>query len=152
MSIQVTPIQWLDAVLQFMAGQWARGKNTDGDLYAMFVEKSHLEIEPGYFLKVLERLVMDKYINKELQDPFKEVGNTPLLKSYYSINFDGELFHQMGGYAAEAENASLRKRIEEDRLNRAENTSQRLNRLTFWLVIGTVSLAIIEIIKLFLGR
>jgi hypothetical protein len=152
MNIQQNPIQSLDAVLKFMAGPWARGKNTDGDLHAMFVEKSQIEIEPGYFLKVLERLVQDKYINKELQDPFREVGNTPLLKSYYSINFDGEFLNQMGGYAAEAENAALRKRIEEDRLNRAENTSKRLNKLTFWLVIGTVSLAIIEIIKLFLGR
>jgi hypothetical protein len=152
MSTQLTPIQSLDAVLKFMAGPWAKGKNTDGDLHPIFVKKSQLEMEPGYFLKVLERLVRDKYIDKELQDPFNKVGNTPLLWSYYYINFDGELFHQMGGYAAEAENTALRKRIEEDRLNRAENTAKRLNRLTFWLVIGTVSLAIIEIIKLFLGR
>jgi hypothetical protein len=51
------------------------------------------------------------------------------------------------GYAAEAENTALRKRIE-DRLNLAENTAKGLNRLTFWLVIETVSFAIIEIIKL----
>jgi hypothetical protein len=152
MNKQLTPLQSLDAVLTFLAGPWARGKSTDGDLYAMFVKKSQHEMEPGYFLKVLERLVQDKYIHKELQDPFKGVGNTPLRRNYYSINFDGELFHEMGGYAAEAENTGLRKRIEEDRLNRAENTAKRLNRLTFWLVIGTVSLAIIEIIKFLLDR
>ena len=152
MDQQLSPIQSLDVVLKFMAGQWARGKSTDGDLYAMFTKKSQIEMTPGRFLKVLERLVQDKYVHKELDDPFKEVGNTSLLVNYYSINFDGELFCQIGGYAEQEKKAVLKDRIEEERLNRAENTAKRLNRLTFWLVIGTISLAVIEVIKLLLGR
>jgi hypothetical protein len=148
---QLTPIESLDTVLNFMAGPWARSKGTDGDLYALFTQKSQIKMEPGYFLKVLERLVKDNYLNKELEDPFKEVGSTALLRAYYFINFDGELFHQRCGYGAEEKDAALKRRMEEDRLNRAEFTAKRLNTLTFWLAIGTVSLAIIEIIKIFLG-
>lgn len=152
MTQQLDPIQSLDAVLKFMAGPWTRGRNTDGELYALFVQKGQIKMEPGYFLKVLERLVKDQYIHKELDDPFKGVGNTPLLASYYAINFDGELFFRRGGYAADEQNNALAKRLAEDRLIRSENTAKRLNRLTFWLVIGTVSLAIIEIVKIFLER
>jgi hypothetical protein len=152
MNKQLTPIQSLDAILEFMASHWARGKSTDGELYTMFMKRNQIEMEPGYFLKVLERIVKDRYINKELQDPFKEIGNTALLRNYYSINFDGELFNQLGGYTAEASNTTLKMRIEEERLNRAENNAKRLNGLTLWLAIGTISLAIIEIIKLVLGR
>lgn len=150
MTQQLNPIRSLDSVLEFMAGPWARGRSTDGELYSLFAQKSQIEMEPGYFLKVLERLVKDQYVHKEMLDPFREIGKTSLLKNYYAINFDGELFYQRGGYAVEEKNDALAKRVEEDRLNRSENTAKRLNRLTFWLVIGTVSLAIIEIVKMFL--
>lgn len=93
---------------------------------------------------ILERLHKDGYLTFDSQF---ETGN---------ITFDGKLFLQTGGYTAKAsrdEAAALSIDIENQRKlaldNNLEANSTRLNRLTLWLAVGTIALALIEIIKFF---
>jgi hypothetical protein len=72
----------------------------------------------------------------------------------YSSNFDGRLFIDRGGYTAKAlrdAEAAEQQRIDAARLIQLESqnsiNSGRLNGLTRWLAVGTIALALIEIIK-----
>lgn len=78
---------------------------------------------------------------------------------HFVLTFDGEVFYEQGGYKAESlKDEKSIKIIENDRkhnLRVADNmeaNAKRLNRLTFWLAVGTGALAIIEIIKLIIEK
>lgn len=152
MDQKLTPIESLDAVLKFMAGYWARGRSTDAELHKWFLKETSINMEPGDFVKVLERLVDDKYVKREIDDFFKGIGETPVLKNYYAITFDGEVFYESGGYKSKIELADSERKINNERLDNSERNARRLNNLTFWLALGSIGLTIVEIIKLIIGK
>jgi len=102
--------------------------------------------------RILLKLEKDGYVTKTHHG-----GNN----FWFSINFDGFVFEEEGGYTAvilktQAELALIQQEkdlLAADRFHNLavadnmEKNAKRLNYLTFWLSIGSGILALIELIK-----
>ena len=108
--------------------------------------------------QILVKLTNDGYLSTQEYYAFagEKVADSG---NHYVLTFDGEVFYEQGGYKADfLKNQKYTLLIENERkhnLKVADNmeaNAKRLNRLTFWLSIGTGILALIEIIKLFIGK
>ncbi|HTC00065.1 MAG TPA: hypothetical protein VK705_05235 [Ferruginibacter sp.] len=93
---ELTPIEQLDIVLEFMAnGERVGRRATCEELYPVFANTSQHKPTMRDFLKILERLVKDGNIDKDIVEDKQFHGVDTI---YYTINFDGELFIERGGY------------------------------------------------------
>ena len=88
---------------------------------------------------ILEKLHEDGYINRWLSETVENNEKGELkhrIEDRVCIKYNGIIFKKGGGYASALAFLDAEKDI-----------PKRLNRLTFWLVVGSTSLALIEIIK-----
>ena len=93
---ELTPIEQLDIVLKFMAdGVKVARRATCDELYPEFANTSNHKPTKRDFLKILERLAKDGNIDKDIVED-RQFHNSDTI--YYTINFDGELFIERGGY------------------------------------------------------
>ena len=86
---ELTPIQKLDTILNFLAtNPKAKGLNSEGDLYKWFTDSYAENIDMGTFVKILNKLYDNKYVDRELKYNVY----------HYSISLEGEVFNLQGGY------------------------------------------------------
>ncbi|SDS84039.1 hypothetical protein SAMN05216490_1920 [Mucilaginibacter mallensis] len=138
-----TEINKLDEILKFIVNQ---PKNiTFGEVKIIFNYPNEKEID-----EILHKLEKDGFIQR-IND-YKDPSNQTLPN--YLSTFDGRLFVHSGGYKAKAlENDNNRKLTDSELArhqmldNHLEANTSRLNRLTLWLAIGTIVLALSEIVK-----
>lgn len=123
--------QQLDEVLLII-------KENDRSKGLHYLDEYRLLQKKGYLLpytilnQIIKRLTDDKKI---------------IVFDYHSIlTFDGRVFI---GYQKASEISQQAENDEKSYENRAELNQIRLNRLTFYLAIGTIALAAIEFVKLF---
>jgi hypothetical protein len=149
METSITAIQKLDSVLSiFDPNSTYRGIN-NLKIKELLKEKK-IDIGERLLTEILHKLVKDNYLRIEVADAM--VGTQTFKNiSYYLLTFEGELFQTNGGYLEEARARDERRRWEDRLLENGERNGERLNTLTLILAIGTVGLAVIEIIKLCKG-
>lgn len=92
---------------------------------------------------ILKKLYKDGYLDQKQQP----IGSFDALLDLYSINFDGKFFSQNGGYEAERKSLDARRRWEDGLAEKGEKNGERLNTLTLILGIGTIALALVELVK-----
>lgn len=97
--------------------------------------------EKGQLIIIILKLKKDGYINED--------------SARYQITIDGYVFAASGGYLALNtkginEAILLQQEIDRRKLidSKLEENSARLNKLTTWLAVGTIVLALLELIKL----
>jgi hypothetical protein len=155
-------LEKLDDVLRYMNSNWANGANTDGDLYSGFMNQIEESIEAQLFLRFLNKLVEDKFVKKESRQISAEPSYLQfmaptvqkdyfVIKDYYSITFDGQVFIEQGGYIQR----SINEQAENTRLDKIEN-NQKFHRrwmtaLTAILAAGTLIAAIYYLHELLKG-
>jgi hypothetical protein len=146
METSFTAIQKVDIVLKFLANRVeAKPYITDGALFSA-LQKQHpiLEKQNDFgsdLLRILNKLIKEGYVDFEDTAP-------PITRRYY-ITFDGKLLSDEGGYERASKSKDDRRRWEDDLLLKGEKNGERLNRLTLVLGVGTIALALIEVIKFF---
>jgi hypothetical protein len=146
METSYTAIQKVDIVLKFLANNIeAKPSITDGTLFSLLTKK-HPELENqedfgSDLLRILNKLAKEGYVDFEDTVP-------PTIRKYY-ITFDGKVLNDEGGYERASNSEDVRRRWEDELLIKGEKNGERLNTLTLILGIGTIALAIIEVIKLY---
>jgi hypothetical protein len=159
METTVTPIQKLDLVLDFLANNFkAKPWITDGVLYTELVAL-HPELGIDEFgsdlIRILEKLIKDG--NVDFHDTHFPTdagvfGPQENILRRYKITFDGKLLSENGGYQQVLKSSETRKRWEDSLLEKGERNGEWLNFLTLILGIGTIALAVVEIVKLYKGK
>jgi DNA-binding PadR family transcriptional regulator len=137
------PIEKIDFVLRYFIEMDNPPNRTDEEI------KKDLNLETTKELfEILHRLEKDGYIVSEIMPRY---GHNVRV---YSSTFDGRTFQGRGGYQAKAlrNEATYRLELIETSRRRSlddhlEANTNRLNRLTLYLAIGTGALALIEITK-----
>jgi hypothetical protein len=95
---------------------------------------------------ILDRLEKDSFVkSREYQKQFA-------VEKLYSITFDGQVFFDQGGYIQAERASKTNLTLAEARVVTGERAQNRLNSLTLWLVVGTIAVAVVEIIKLIYGK
>ncbi len=158
----MTPIELLDAVLFEMAMNpgLMSPDASDGEIGKVMTEE-YPEIKHDRIYsdinRILNKLRNEGYIDSHLRPFDKKEGVRQI--AHYFITFDGELFNSKGGYKAKELNTSIALKktqsdVEEQQRLSALSVSHanRLNRLTGTLAVGTIALAVLEVLKLFLNH
>lgn len=95
--------------------------------------------------EALYKLVKDEYVRFEEQETF--MTNQKIIVKYYMMTFEGEVFMSNGGYVEESKVLDAARHRDEILENQSLSNANRLNYLTFWLAVGSIVLALIEIVK-----
>ena len=144
MEKSFTAVQKVDLVLRFLGNRVeAKPHITDGDLFSA-LRKLYpvLERQNDFgsdLLRILNKLIKEGYVDFE--------DTEPLAARRYFITFDGKLLSEEGGYEKALVAKDARRRWEEDLLQKGEENGERLNRLTLILGVGTIALAVVEVVK-----
>lgn len=140
------PTEKLDWILNFFKTQ--KSYLTDDQLNVN-LKSVGFAIEPDDLIRVLDTLINDGYIIEKKTDVSQN-----LIASRYLISYKGYLFIDSGGYVAKASRDAadaLHIHLDNQRQialqDHSEKNSKHLNLLTLWLAVGTIILALIEIIK-----
>jgi hypothetical protein len=155
MENDLTSFQQLDTVLNFLAeNSFGKGGLNLVDALRLINEHTKLKTDGDLLLKILNHLFKDRYIETEVREVTYSTDITSRVESVklYTVSFEGKVFNQAGGYEEKYKLLHLKRQQDEARLQREEGSQKRLNTLTFWLVVGSFSLAIVEVIKLFLRK
>lgn len=143
MDSNLTATQKLDIVLELLKRQNEYKVKTQ---ISNILLENGTRIVDGDLIRILDRMVNDGYIIERKQDSAGTSINPLYLISYYGLLFDN--------YAAKSLRDSAydeQQQLEIERLKKVDRDSDRnqtrLNRLTRWLAVGTIALAVMEIIK-----
>jgi hypothetical protein len=116
----MTSLEKLDAVLQTIIDNRFKQHIT---LELLFKLHEKMGVEFGEVTSLLNKLQKDDYV-----DVVKtKIPDTESYSSYYTVNFDGLVFNEQGGYMGEV--------LERQRLTTVENRQQSLNVKVFWLTV-----------------
>jgi DNA-binding PadR family transcriptional regulator len=143
MDSLLTPIQKLDTVLKLLQTQ--NSYKTKEEVTTI-LSQSGTPMNEDDLIRILDKLINDGFVIETKQD-----RNGNHIYARYLISYSGILFDNYASKflldAADAE----QQRLEIDRLRtldlNVERNQTRLNRLTRWLAVGTIVLAVMEIIK-----
>jgi len=144
---ELTALQKLDKVLDILSG--TEGKNKIG-LKAYLSNPIGIEWTENYIKRLIKHLEEDKYIEDD--------------KGIYRLTFRGEIFQKDGGYVANAIKSQTLLELqdaEKDRIEaqsaallelnqQAVTHSKHLNRLTFYIAVGTIVASVIAVLLLVL--
>lgn len=146
MNNDLKPIEKLDWILDYFRSQ--KSYLTDDQLNENF-KKIGFSIDADDLIRILDKLINDGHIIEKKIDRWQNP-----IASRYLISYQGHLFIDSGGYTIKASRDTedaLRIHLDNQRQitlqDNSEKNSKRLNLLTFWLAVGTIILALIEIIK-----
>jgi hypothetical protein len=159
MEKSLAPIQKLDIVLDFLSNNLkATPSITDGVLYSALIAL-HPELDTDEFgsdlIRMLEKLIKEGNVDfHDTHYPIEAglLGPQEHVVRNYKITFDGKLLSDNGGYMQTLKSSEARKRWEDSLLEKGERNGEWLNFLTLILGIGTIALAVVEIVKLYKGK
>ena len=95
---------------------------------------------------VLEKLIKDGYVRPVDHKSPETVVESYIVKKY-QLTFEGRFFILNGGYEEASKSSGAEKRLQLDFQVHAKKNAKRLNRLTFWLAVGSITLALVELVK-----
>ncbi len=140
----LTPIEKLDEVLKIIASV----ELTDGSIRTEFISiklnQIGIKINVSELERIIDKLVKDDYADFEDKVPSP---NTPFSLPHYFITFDGFLLLENGGYKQDLINKNSETKRIDDLDKKSIYLSDRMNRLTFWVVVGSIGLLLMEIVK-----
>jgi hypothetical protein len=155
-KIGMTPIEQLDYILKFMANDpSARGNVTDGQIEKEINPRRgdgyiSIIISPGDIVKVLNKLVLDGYVHREIPEAGQFMSGAPIPSnkiSRYSVTWEGKFFLGQGGYAGELKEKT-KKELEVERRHLADEIrATQMTNLTYVLAAGTTVAALYYLAK-----
>lgn len=117
------------------------------------VEQIHQLIPPNGTITGLELgLILSKFVRDSMAESYMFTVLGGGQKPIYKITFEGSVFIEQGGYVQAQRTSEIRQALDEARIQKGEQAQNRLNILTFWLVLGSIAVAVVEIVKLILGK
>jgi DNA-binding PadR family transcriptional regulator len=143
--MELKTIAKLDAVLNCLYNHRTEKHIKFKDL-AEFLLKDNTPVDFGEIMQILTKLEKDSYI--EFDD--RAVGEQDELTKFnrvYRVTFEGRYLIESGGYVEERQSLDSRKRWEDRLLVQGEKNGERLNTLTLILCIGTICLALVELVE-----
>jgi|GEM_PF-5665949 len=154
---KLTPAQKLDLVLNEMNVNSNKGwRNTDSIYYSVNEIKDTRIDKPKYFnpvefTRIIKKLDKDGFVECEMQGTPVHSQQRDYKYPHYKITFEGEtLLDLEGGYSGRLTSQNKEK-VEVDKQRILQMRLQtKLNRLTFWIAIGTVIAAIYYLNELYL--
>lgn len=111
------------------------GGNVEHPAIKKWFNASFQNLHDNLLQKALDELIIEKYVENNL--------------GKYSLTFKGFVFLAEKGYKGRISNSRNEAEILEHEATRKQTLDKQLTVLTFFLAVGTIALAISEIIKLY---
>jgi hypothetical protein len=152
---KLPPFDKLDAVLLLLNSDTIIA---DNGVESEMVPLTFKEIQKRLNFKINDRditLLLDKLVKEGYLEKNTVEGNGSLTDgrivagkiTRYWLNFDGQYFLLNGGYVQKNANDLLQIQIQQDEVKRRIRNDLLLAQGTKWIAVGTIALAVVELIK-----